>query len=685
MGYCNHNAHSGRRSAQSRCSVVQAAAQPWFESLERRTLFSIPVAGGVPLLSSNPAATAKLYLDFDGDKAAAWNTYSVPSTPAYDVDGDVTAFNDAELANIRQIWARVAEKFSPFNLDVTTVDPGAFADKLALHVVIGGNSSWTGYMIGTLADRTGFSTGSQNTVYVFEDQFSPDNLKVLSENTAQASAKAFGLNPQKVYDGVISLGDNKGDELKAPIMGYSGFSERGLWWYGPYNKTTYGIAMQDDMAVLADLTTNGFGYRVDDRGNTFTSATALTASGGGGGGGTLSGSGVVEQTTDSDCFSFTTTGGQVTVNANVASYGAMLDLKLQLFNSAGQPIASSDSSTLGESLSSTLAAGTYYLVVASHGSYGDVGQYTLSVTAPTTIVPAPSAPSNLTASAISSSEINLTWSDNSGNESGFAIDRATDSGFTQNFSTNSVGANVTSYSATALAASTTYYFRVRATSAAGNSANSNVVSATTASTLPAAPANLIGSAISSSQINLSWADRSSNESGFVLDRATDAFFTQNVSTANVGSNATSYSATALSASTTYYFRVRATNAAGSSGNSNTAIVRTAATLPTTPSSLTALAVSAGQINLSWLDNSGNETGFLVDRATDIFFTQNLSPELLRLRVGRFDHVLLPRAGHEPGGQFLQLQHRRRYHASDIGYHGPHRILLVAIEWRNGHD
>ncbi len=87
---------------------------------------------------------------------------------------------------------------------------------------------------------------------------------------------------------------------------------------------------------------------------------------------------------------------------------------------------------------------------------------------------APTAPSRLTATAASGTQVNLVWTDNSTNETGFKIERATDSGFTQNLTlVTTTAAGVTSYSNTALAANTTYYYRVRATNAGTDSTNSN--------------------------------------------------------------------------------------------------------------------------------------------------------------------------------------------------------------------
>jgi hypothetical protein len=90
----------------------------------------------------------------------------------------------------------------------------------------------------------------------------------------------------------------------------------------------------------------------------------------------------------------------------------------------------------------------------------------------------PSAPTNLAASAISSSQINLSWTDNSSCEANYIVARSTTSGgpYTD---VATLGANVTSYSNTGLAGNTTYYYVVRAKNPSGSSPNSNQASATT--------------------------------------------------------------------------------------------------------------------------------------------------------------------------------------------------------------
>ncbi len=93
--------------------------------------------------------------------------------------------------------------------------------------------------------------------------------------------------------------------------------------------------------------------------------------------------------------------------------------------------------------------------------------------------PLPAAPSNLTATAISSSQINLSWADNSGNETGFKIERCQGNNCTNFAEIAQVGANVTSYTNTGLTRNTWYRYRVRAFNGSGNSGYSNIASAKT--------------------------------------------------------------------------------------------------------------------------------------------------------------------------------------------------------------
>ena len=93
--------------------------------------------------------------------------------------------------------------------------------------------------------------------------------------------------------------------------------------------------------------------------------------------------------------------------------------------------------------------------------------------------PAPSAPTTLAATAVSTTQINLTWTDVATNETAYKVERATAAAGPWTEIAATLAANTTAYSATGLTASTTYYFRVRASNAGGNSAYSNTANATT--------------------------------------------------------------------------------------------------------------------------------------------------------------------------------------------------------------
>lgn len=237
----------------------------------------------------------------------------------------------------------------------------------------------------------------------------------------------------------------------------------------------------------------------------------------------------------------------------------------------------------------------------------------------TTIASPPNPPTGLSAVAVSSSQINLNWTDASNNESGFEIFRSTDnSNFTK---IADVGANVTTYSNTGLNASTRYYYYVGSQRGGTPSrTKSNISDATTQAavpSVPSAPSNLSAVAFGSNQINLTWSDNADNETGFELERSTDGVSFGKI--ADLGTNSNSFSNTGLSASTRYWYRVRAKNSGGDSGYSNVADATTQAppvTIPRLPSGLAATASSSSQINLNWIDNANDETAFELERSTD---------------------------------------------------------------------
>lgn len=186
----------------------------------------------------------------------------------------------------------------------------------------------------------------------------------------------------------------------------------------------------------------------------------------------------------------------------------------------------------------------------------------------------PVSPENGKAAAVSASQIDLSWADKSNDETGFKLWRKIGSG-SYTF-LGSLPANTTQYSDTGLEAGTTYAYKICAYNSYGCSTYSTGASAKTPVqiSLPVGvktPTDLTAAAVSTSQIDLSWTDNATNETGYTVWRkVSDAgVYTQ---IAALGTNASSYSDSGLLPGKTYYYRVKAFNALGESGYSNEASV-----------------------------------------------------------------------------------------------------------------
>ncbi|MEP2023050.1 MAG: PHB depolymerase family esterase [Reichenbachiella sp.] len=186
-----------------------------------------------------------------------------------------------------------------------------------------------------------------------------------------------------------------------------------------------------------------------------------------------------------------------------------------------------------------------------------------------TTTPSLNPPTNVSATASSSTNINLTWTDNEASETAYHVERSLSSG--GSFSTiANLSANATSYNDGSLSPATTYYYKITV-SDASTSATSTVASATTqqggTSTPPSAPSALSASTTGSTSIQVSWQDNSNNENAFILERS--AGNENNYSLiATLSSNTESYADTGLNTSSTYYYRVKASNSVGDSNYSN---------------------------------------------------------------------------------------------------------------------
>jgi glucose/arabinose dehydrogenase/predicted phage tail protein len=271
------------------------------------------------------------------------------------------------------------------------------------------------------------------------------------------------------------------------------------------------------------------------------------------------------------------------------------------------------------------AATTYLYRVRAVDAAGNLGPYSPVATATTPAAPdttAPTAPATLTATAVSATRIDLSWSaatDNVG-VTGYRVQRCT--GVTCTNFTQIATPATTTFSDSGRAPSTTYRYRVRAVDAAGNLGSYSPITPVTTpadTTPPTAPATLTATVISSTRIDLTWSAASDNVAvtGYRVERCSGSTCTNFAQIAT--RTPLNFANTGLAPGTTYRYRVRAADAAGNLGLYSPIATATTTdpTPPSAPATLNATAVSAVQIDLSWTPAADNVgvTGYRVERCT----------------------------------------------------------------------
>jgi hypothetical protein len=462
------------------------------DTLEPRMMFAAtpaPTYYPIPTLHSNPGARHTLYLDFDGHSAENYGPnglegrvtaaaaaggaalaagfiatgglsaaiasvasivaglfhqewFPSPSTQSFDLTNTPGGYDKAETDAMRDIWARVAEDYSPFDTDVTTVLPAVFGDG-DVRVSIGGDGAWWPFDakgVGIPADWPGTT---DHTAFVFSDKLdagqgaAAGRVEKIANTASHEAGHSLGLYHQAGKDEMGNqteynwTGLQNGTRYKQPIMGGVSVGERGTWWSGPSTMEIFPVnrPMQKDL----DFLTAKLGLAADRGGSEYTvlpltydpNAQALV------------GKGVIESASDRDCFRFHADGtGPVRITVNVArfltgadkaTFGgagqliANLATKLEVRDDNGHLVLDTDgrpvtfNSTLqapqdpmlpaqrvddtdeglGVTATAVLPGGNYTVTVAAHDSgttlsdgvksnitytnYGDLGQYAVSV------------------------------------------------------------------------------------------------------------------------------------------------------------------------------------------------------------------------------------------------------------------------------------------------------------------
>ena len=308
--------------------------------------------------------------------------------PAFDRDGKPNNFSDAELIEIQLQFQNTAEDFLPFDVNVTTIDPGLEAlrrtgpndNEWGVRVVATQETDGFGGF-GGIAFLNSFNDSIDNPVFTLNKG---ENVGAQTNSHEVGHALGLrhdGLGAQQYHPGV----GGSGPVSWGPLMGAPFSANVSQWSQGDYANATN---TEDDLSIITS-SSNGFGFRADDYGSTIADASNLNVDPEGptdlpADDYSVFQWGIVERNTDVDMFKFSTGDGPVTFTINAFGERPNLDILARIRDANGAIVATSNQiDGVNASFNMNLDAGTYYLSVEGTSSfnspsdYGSLGFFTI--------------------------------------------------------------------------------------------------------------------------------------------------------------------------------------------------------------------------------------------------------------------------------------------------------------------
>jgi hypothetical protein len=361
-------------------------------------------SGDVLSLQSRPGSKHTIYLDVHGRTltGTAWNSYLKISDgyvlAPFSLDADTAHLSATEESELRAVWLAVAEDYAPFDVNVTTKDPGDAAidrtgtndDTYGTRALITSNRSLIGPCGCSGIAYLGVFANWYNHAYYQPALVFPAATDGSAHSIAEVVSHEVGHNFGLHHDGIAG-GDEYyvGQGVWGPIMGVGFRRPLTQWSIGDYAKPSN---TEDDTAIIAQSAP----YVADERGTDAASAPWLRTGRGA--------SGVVAGPADSDWYAISSTGGRLSVTVATQAIGSDLDARLDLYRADGSHVVTADPPTplvmtygdtiagLSASWSGSVAAGSYLMRVSGTGhgnplttgysSYGSVGRYTITAVTP---------------------------------------------------------------------------------------------------------------------------------------------------------------------------------------------------------------------------------------------------------------------------------------------------------------